>query len=94
MIKAYIETKDHKQTDIKHRVEHLQIASQEDIKLMTENDIGGSFFINHIYYFGDIHKSKFLGPERVKHLEPVKTAEEEGMTFTIHSDCPRQTFHL
>ena len=88
VIKAYIETKDHKQTDIKHRVEHLQIASQEDIKLMTENDIGGSFFINHIYYFGDIHKSKFLGPERVKHLEPVKTAEEEGMTFTIHSDCP------
>lgn len=88
VIKAYINTADYKQTDIKHRVEHLQIVNKDDIKLMVENDIGGSFFMNHIYYFGDVHKSKFLGPDRVKRMEPVKWADELGMVSTIHSDCP------
>ena len=55
---------------------------------MADNDIGGSFFITHIYYFGDVHKNIFLGPEGVKKMEPVKWADELGMVSTIHSDCP------
>lgn len=88
VIDAYVKTKGYKKTDIQNRVEHLQTVNQEDIQKMVDNDIGGSFFMNHIYYFGDVHKAKFLGPERVKNLEPVRWAEEAGMTSTIHSDCP------
>src|SRR5699024_5557354 len=88
VIDAYVKTKGYKKTDIQNRVEHLQTVNQEDIQKMVDNDIGGSFFMNHIYYFGDVHKEKFLGPERVKNLEPVRWAEDQGMTFTIHSDCP------
>lgn len=88
VINAYISTAEHKKTDLQHRVEHLQIVNKEDIKLMVDNDIGGSFFMNHIYYFGDVHKNKLLGPDRVQYMEPVKWADELGMVSTIHSDCP------
>ncbi|WP_231634475.1 amidohydrolase [Salinicoccus sp. YB14-2] len=88
VIDAYVKTKEYKRTDIQNRVEHLQTVNQEDIQKMVDNNIGGSFFMNHIYYFGDVHKAKFLGPERVKNLEPVRWAEDQGMTSTIHSDCP------
>src|SRR5699024_9738891 len=87
-IQAYINTQSYKKTSIKNRVEHLQVVNREDIKNMADNDIGGSFFITHIYYFGDVHKNIFLGPERVKKMEPVKWADELGMVSTIHSDCP------
>ena len=88
VIQAYINTQSYKKTSIKNRVEHLQVVNREDIKNMADNDIGGSFFITHIYYFGDVHKNIFLGPERVKTMEPVKWADELGMVSTIHSDCP------
>ena len=88
VIEAYKNTKASKTTEVMNRIEHLQTVNPEDIKEMVDNGIGGSFFINHIYHFGDIHKKYFLGPDRVQNLDPVKWAEEAGMTFTIHSDCP------
>lgn len=39
---------------------------------MKNNDIGDSYFTNHIFYFGDVYKEKFLGPERVKILGSVR----------------------
>lgn len=88
VVNAYINTAEHKQTSIQNRLEHMQLVNRTDIQTMVDNDIGGSFFINHIYYFGDVHKDKFLGVERASRLEPVKWADELGMTSTIHSDCP------
>ncbi|MEK4300403.1 amidohydrolase family protein [Oceanobacillus sp. FSL W8-0428] len=88
VIEAYKATAQTKTTDIMNRIEHLQTVNKEDIEEMTKHQIGGSFFTNHIYYFGDIHKKYFLGPERVQNLDPVRWAEDTEMTFTIHSDCP------
>src|SRR5699024_3603574 len=88
VIEAYKNTEDSKTTEVMNRVEHLQTVNQEDITEMVDNGIGGSFFINHVYHFGDIHKKYFLGPDRVRNLDPVRWAEDAGMTFTIHSDCP------
>ncbi|KKK33955.1 hypothetical protein WN59_10150 [Salinicoccus sediminis] len=88
VIEAYKNTEGSKTAEAMNRVEHLQTVNREDIREMVDNGIGGSFFINHVYHFGDIHKKYFLGPERVQNLDPVKWAEDAGMTFTIHSDCP------
>lgn len=85
---AYIDTREYKKSHVMNRVEHLQLVSERDIVIMKKNEIGGSFFTNHIYYFGDIHKKKFLGPGRVKTLDPVRWAVDQGMICTIHSDCP------
>lgn len=74
--------------DHRHRIEHAQTASLEDLNKMKELGVASSFFINHIYYFGDRHERLFLGPERAKRLNPLKTAAKKGIQFTVHSDCP------
>ncbi|MFD1068019.1 amidohydrolase [Oceanobacillus locisalsi] len=88
VIEAYKAASGTKTNSLMNRIEHLQTVNKADINEMTKHHIGGSFFTNHIYYFGDIHKKYFLGPERVQNLDPVRWAEDKGMTFTIHSDCP------
>jgi len=71
-----------------HRIEHVQTATEEDIKKMAELGVAGSFFINHVYYWGERHEKIFLGPERAKRLDPLKDAVDKNVLFTLHSDCP------
>ncbi|WP_277679927.1 amidohydrolase [Gracilibacillus dipsosauri] len=72
----------------KHRIEHLQSATSEDIAKMAQLGIAGSFFINHVYYWGDRHEQIFLGPERARRISPLKDAVDNDVLFTLHSDCP------
>ncbi|MFJ5790983.1 amidohydrolase [Lysinibacillus sp. NPDC093197] len=75
-------------TDHRHRIEHVQTATPEDLKLMKDYNIAASFFINHVYYWGDRHKNIFLGPERAERINPLKEADDLGLLYTLHSDCP------
>ncbi|MFJ9462923.1 amidohydrolase [Viridibacillus arvi] len=74
--------------DHRHRIEHVQTATKEDLITMREYDIAASFFINHVYYWGDRHKNIFLGPERANRINPLKEADDLGILYTLHSDCP------
>lgn len=74
--------------DHRHRIEHVQTATKEDLLLMKEYEIAASFFINHVYYWGDRHKNIFLGPERAERMNPLKEADDLGLLYTLHSDCP------
>ncbi|MFJ5767246.1 amidohydrolase [Lysinibacillus sp. NPDC093210] len=75
-------------SDHRHRIEHVQTATPEDLKLMKAYNIAASFFINHVYYWGDRHKNIFLGPERAERMNPLKEADDLGLLYTLHSDCP------
>lgn len=77
-----------KKRDHRHRIEHVQTATIEDLDRMKALNVAGSFFINHVYYWGDRHKQIFLGPERAKRLNPIADAIERDLLFTLHSDCP------
>lgn len=72
----------------RHRIEHVQTAIQEDIQRMAKLNVAGSFFINHIYYWGDRHERIFLGPQRARRMNPLAEAVENNLLFTLHSDCP------
>ena len=74
--------------DHRHRIEHVQTATSEDLLKMKELGVAGSFFINHVYYFGDRHERLFLGPGRAQRISPVKEAAEIDILLTLHSDCP------
>lgn len=76
------------QRDHRHRIEHVQTATVEDLDKMKALQIAGSFFINHVYYWGDRHRDLFLGPERANRLNPLKDAIDRNLLFTLHSDCP------
>lgn len=71
-----------------HRIEHVQTATSDDITRMQKLQVAGSFFINHVYYWGDRHEKLFLGPERARRINPLAEAKENGLLYTLHSDCP------
>lgn len=72
----------------RHRIEHSQMVSSEGIQEMKRLGILPSFFVGHVYYFGDRHRDKFLGSERASRISPLKEALNAGLIFSLHSDCP------
>jgi predicted amidohydrolase YtcJ len=75
-------------SDHRHRIEHVQTATVEDLNRMKELNVAGSFFVNHVYYWGDRHQRLFLGQERARRISPLREAIERDLLFTLHSDCP------
>ncbi len=71
-----------------HRVEHAQTIQDIDLELAAAYNFPLSFFINHIYYWGDRHRDIFLGKQRAEQMNPLRKAEKFGILFTLHSDCP------
>ncbi len=74
--------------DHRHRIEHVQTATLEDLDRMARLGVAGSFFINHVYFWGDRHEKVFLGAERAKRISPLADAIQRNLLFTLHSDCP------
>ncbi|MFC7392309.1 amidohydrolase [Scopulibacillus cellulosilyticus] len=75
-------------SDHRHRIEHVQTATAEDLDKMKALGVAGSVFINHVYYWGDRHKRIFLGPDRAKRISPLADIVERDILFALHSDCP------
>jgi predicted amidohydrolase YtcJ len=74
--------------DHRYRVEHCQVCHPEHLSTLRRLGVIPDFFVNHVYYWGDRHRDRFLGPERVKHLDPVGSAIHAGLRPMLHSDCP------
>ncbi|MYL34350.1 amidohydrolase family protein [Pontibacillus yanchengensis] len=89
IIEAYTNAIDqNKRQDHRHRIEHVQTGSQADLDKMNDYNIAASFFINHVYYWGDRHRDIFLGEARASRMNPVAEAVERDMLYTLHSDNP------
>ena len=63
---------------------NIHLYQLKDIK---KYNIIPSFFIGHVYYFGDIH-IKNLGEERAEHISPAGSSLKENILFTFHQDTP------
>lgn len=72
----------------RHMIIHCQLASKDHIKQMKRLGVIPSYFVNHVYYWGDRHASIFLGPERAQRIDPLASSVQEGLKFTLHSDLP------
>ncbi|MDY0393721.1 amidohydrolase [Virgibacillus halophilus] len=46
--------------DHRHRIEHVQTATLEDLDRMERLGVAGSFFINHVYFWGERHEKVFF----------------------------------
>ena len=86
---AYREAqKDFPREDARHRIEHCQMAREDQLDEMKELGISPSFFVGHAYYWGDRHRDIFMGPERAARLSPLKSAVDRGIRFPVHDDTP------
>src|SRR5699024_2781838 len=69
----------------RHRIEHVQTATADDLDKMQTLNVIGSVFINHVYYWGDRHKRLFLGPERAARIDPLREMRSEEHTSELQS---------
>jgi predicted amidohydrolase YtcJ len=74
--------------DARDRIEHVQMARQDQLDRMRELGITPSFFEAHVYYWGDRHRDIFIGPERAAAISPLRSALRRGLRFTLHNDTP------
>ena len=74
--------------DARHRIEHCQYVREDQLDEIAELGITPSFFVGHVFYWGDRHRDVFLGPERAARISPLRSAERRGIRFTIHDDTP------
>ena len=65
---------------------HAQILNKKELEEMKEENIIPSFFVTHVYYWGDIH-IKNLG-KRAEKISQVNTAKKLGLKYTFHQDTP------
>ena len=75
-------------TGRRHRIEHCQTVREDQLDRMAAHDVLASFFVKHVYYWGDRHRDVFLGPERARRISPLASARSRGVRFGLHSDTP------
>lgn len=54
---------------------------------MKELGIATNLFTNHIYYWGDLQYSTFVGPDRARGMDPAGSAQRMGIPYSLHSDA-------
>jgi predicted amidohydrolase YtcJ len=76
----------HRRPDHRHRIEHCQLAHIEQLDRIKHLQSYANFFINHVYYWGERHFERFLGPERANRINPLASAAERQVSIKSVSD--------
>jgi predicted amidohydrolase YtcJ len=72
--------------DHRHRIDHCSVGQPEHFSKMSELGISPTFLIGHIRWWGKAFRDRILGPDRVRYYDACKTAMENNLRFTVHSD--------
>ena len=66
---------------------HAQLLRPDQLPMTAACGILPSFFVDHVYYWGDIHMQNF-GLQRAAMISPAGSALRQGIRFTLHQDAP------
>ena len=66
---------------------HAQLLGIDQIKYLKKYNIIPSFFISHVFYWGDTHIKNF-GYERASQISPANSTLKNNILFTFHQDSP------
>lgn len=66
---------------------HSQFLNKKQIPKIKLLGIIPSFFIAHIYYWGDVH-IKNCGFERAAFISPANSTQKYSIPYTLHQDSP------
>ena len=73
-------------TDTRPVMIHCQTLRPDQLPQLKNINMIPSFFVNHIYYWGDIHL-KNLG-KRAKKISCINSALKHDLIYTFHQDTP------
>ena len=85
--KKALEMTDNK-TDLRPVMVHAQTVREDQLDDMKELGIIPTFFLDHIWFWGDYHYESVFGAERANRLSPAKSALRRNINFTLHQDSP------
>ena len=74
--------------DRRNLIIHCQTVREDQLDKMKEYKLLPSFFPAHISVWGDRHYDTFLGPDRASRMNPVRSALDRKMIFSLHNDSP------
>lgn len=74
--------------DHRHTLQHCQMADEAQFHRMAALGLCVNLFANHIWYFGDQHYERTMGPDRAMRLDACGSALSCGVPLAIHSDSP------
>ena len=64
---------------------HSQVQRPDQLPRYAALGITPSYFTNHTYFWGDVHRSNF-GEARAAHISPIRSAMALGINASNHSD--------
>ena len=74
--------------DHRFTLQHCQLANSSQFRRMEKLGLCVNLFANHLYYWGEEHYGKTVGPERAERMNSCKTALDNNVPLAIHSDAP------
>ncbi len=74
------------QPNVRHCLEHNQMVNPDQMDRMNKLGVVHNLFGTHIPFWGDVHATETVGPDRVKTLNPFQTSVKKGVPFSIHCD--------
>lgn len=74
--------------DLRPVMVHAQTVREDQLNRIKELGILPTFFLDHIWYWGDYHYESVLGPKRANRISPAGSALRRGINFTLHQDPP------
>ena len=75
--------------DVRPVIIHGQTITLKQLEECKALGINLSFFVDHVYYYGDYHLRSTLGPARGQLISPMADAMAGGtLNVTIHQDAP------
>lgn len=72
----------------RHVLQHCQMMDAALFRRAAELGVACNLFANHIWYFGDQHVARTIGPDRARAMNAARTSLDAGVTTAIHSDAP------
>jgi hypothetical protein len=73
--------------DHRHRIEHCQLPTDEQLDRLASLGVLPTFFPAHIWHWGYEH-IRNLGAERAARLSPMASAIKRGLIVGMHNDSP------
>lgn len=73
---------------IRTQLIHVNYSRPEQVQRMVKLNVYPTYFPAHVYYFGDFHAAKSLGPDRIERLAAIKDGFEADLRPTFHNDPP------
>ena len=73
--------------EIRPVIIHAQLLDKDQLDQVKELEMIPSFFVAHVYYWGDIHIKNY-GMDRAKRISLANSAAHKGILYTFHQDAP------